>query len=74
MLLAIKEARKNLKSLSGGPFGACIVKGKKVLAVAQNTVLKSKDATCHAEINAIKLAPNWPSSRNWSIRTRFSRR
>lgn len=56
MLLAIKEARKNLKSLHGGPFGACIVKGKKVLAVARNTVLKNKDATCHAEISAIKLA------------------
>jgi tRNA(Arg) A34 adenosine deaminase TadA len=63
MLLAVKEARKNLKSLhgglprpGGGPFGDCIIKGKKVLAVARNTVLKNKDATCHAEISAIRIA------------------
>lgn len=55
MRLAIKEARKNLVSMHGGPFGACIVRGKKVLAVARNTVLKN-DATHHAEINAIRAA------------------
>ncbi len=55
MLLAIKEAGKNLKKMDGGPFGACIVKGDRVIAVARNTVLKS-DATCHAEMNAIRLA------------------
>jgi len=55
MRLAIKEAGKNLKKMDGGPFGACIVKGNKVLAVARNLVLK-KDATCHAEINAIRIA------------------
>ncbi|HOW43201.1 MAG TPA: nucleoside deaminase [Candidatus Omnitrophota bacterium] len=55
MLLAIKEARKNLKTMEGGPFGACIVKRGRVLAVARNTVLKN-DATCHAEINAIRKA------------------
>jgi len=55
MALAIKEAEKNLRSMEGGPFGACIVKGTKVLAVERNTVLKN-DATCHAEINAIRSA------------------
>lgn len=55
MRLAIKEARKNLKSISGGPFGACIARGNKVLAVARNTVLRH-DASCHAEINAIRIA------------------
>ncbi|MDD4879186.1 MAG: nucleoside deaminase [Candidatus Omnitrophica bacterium] len=55
MLLAIKEAGKNLKKMDGGPFGACIVKGKKVIAVSRNTVLKN-DATCHAEVNAIRIA------------------
>jgi len=53
MRLAIEEARKNIQTLDGGPFGACIVKSGKVLAVARNTVLK-KDATCHAEVNAIR--------------------
>jgi len=55
MSLAIKEAAKNFKSLTGGPFGACIVKNGKAIAVARNTVLKN-DATCHAEINAIRMA------------------
>lgn len=56
MRLAIKEARKNLKSCDGGPFGACIVRRGQVIAVARNTVLRDEDATCHAEINAIRLA------------------
>ena len=55
MRLAIKEARKNFKSFSGGPFGACIVKKRHLIAIARNTVLKN-DATCHAEINAIRKA------------------
>lgn len=55
MRLSIKEAARNLKKPDGGPFGACIVKGKKVLALARNKVLIS-DATAHAEINAIRAA------------------
>ena len=56
MFRAILEARKNLKKLDGGPFGACIVKGSKVLAASRNTVLKDKNPTSHAEVNAIKAA------------------
>lgn len=56
MRLALVEARKNLKTLAGGPFGACIVKGNKVVAVARNTVLSCQDPTNHAEINAIRIA------------------
>lgn len=55
MRLAVREARKNLRTGAGGPFGACIVKQDKVLAVSRNTVLK-EDATCHAEVNAIRAA------------------
>lgn len=55
MRLAVKEARKNFTTLSGGPFGACIVRKGRVIAVAGNTVLKS-DATAHAEMNAIRKA------------------
>jgi guanine deaminase len=55
MLLAIREAAKNLKKMDGGPFGACIVKNNRVLATARNQVLK-KDATCHAEVSAIRKA------------------
>lgn len=57
MKLAINEARINLKIFRGGPFGACIVKKGKILAVSRNTVLK-KDPTSHAEINAIRIASN----------------
>jgi len=55
MRLAIEEARRNLKTMDGGPFGACIVKNGQILVVARNTVLKN-DATSHAEINAIRMA------------------
>ena len=55
MLIALREAGKNLRRMDGGPFGACIVKGSKVIGIGRNTVLK-KDATCHAEINAIRQA------------------
>ncbi|MBN1914050.1 MAG: nucleoside deaminase [Candidatus Omnitrophica bacterium] len=55
MRLAILEAKKNLKVATGGPFGACIVRQGRIIALARNTVLKH-DATCHAEINAIRIA------------------
>lgn len=55
MRRAISEARKNLVRPRGGPFGACLVRDGRVLAVARNTVLDG-DATCHAEVNAIRKA------------------
>ncbi len=55
MKLAVKEARKNIKTMEGGPFGACIVKNGRVISLARNTVLKS-DACAHAEVNAIRKA------------------
>jgi len=55
MTRAIREARRNLVRPDGGPFGACIVKDGIVVAVARNTVL-AHDATCHAEVNAIRKA------------------
>ncbi len=56
MRLAIETARAHLAALEGGPFGACLVRGDEVLAVAHNTVLKDLDPTCHAEMKAIRLA------------------
>jgi len=38
------------------PLGPALVRGDEVLAVAHNTVLQEQDPTCHAEINAIRLA------------------
>jgi len=65
MQLAICEAKKNLSTPFGGPFGACIVKGNKVITVARNTVLKN-DASCHAEVNAIRLASKKLKTHNLS--------
>ncbi|MFI4938064.1 MAG: nucleoside deaminase [Candidatus Berkiellales bacterium] len=56
MQLAIQSARLGVKENHGGPFGACIVKDNRVIAVAHNTVIKDGDPTCHAEINSIRLA------------------
>lgn len=56
MELGIKQALKTSKEGIGGPFGACIVKGGKVVSVASNSVLKDNDPTAHAEVNAIRLA------------------
>ena len=56
MSLALKRALQSIRKKEGGPFGACIVKNNKAIAITHNTVLKSKNATCHAEINAIRLA------------------
>jgi len=53
-----KAIMKALEGMTKGnsPFGSCIVKGGTVVAVAHNTVLTKKDATNHAEINAIREA------------------
>ena len=56
MQTAIDSARDGIERLEGGPFGAVIVRNGKVIATAHNTVLKDQDATCHAEINAIRAA------------------
>jgi guanine deaminase len=56
MRRALDEARAHLPAMAGGPFGACLVRGDEVLAVAHNTVLKDQDPTCHAETTAIRLA------------------
>ena len=58
MKAAIEEANKNMSNnfYDGGPFGAVIVKDGKIISRAHNTVLKSKDATAHAEVNAIREA------------------
>jgi len=36
MKLAVAEARKNIRFMTGGPFGACIVRNGKVIAVARD--------------------------------------
>lgn len=54
--VAARQAGKTMRRGHGGPFGAVIARGDRVVAIASNTVLKDSDATCHAEINAIRAA------------------
>lgn len=55
---AIEESKINFKNnyKNGGPFGAVIVKDEKIISTGHNTVIETKDATAHAEINAIRKA------------------
>ncbi|MCX8195217.1 MAG: nucleoside deaminase [Candidatus Micrarchaeota archaeon] len=55
MRLAIGAALKGIKS-GGAPFGACIVKGGRAVAIAHNSVWQKSDITAHAEIEAIRQA------------------
>lgn len=56
MRAAIAAVDEALPRAEGGPFGACIVYGDALVSTAHNTVLRDRDATCHAEINAIRQA------------------
>lgn len=55
---AIEESKANHSNhyKNGGPFGATIVKDGKIISTGHNTVIETKDATAHAEINAIREA------------------
>ena len=56
MKIAYKEATIGMLANDGGPFGAVLVKNNKIIAIAHNEVLKTKDVTAHAEVNAIRKA------------------
>lgn len=56
MRLGIDEARRTMHQNIGGPFGAVVVKGEEIIAVASNRVLAENDPTAHAEVTAIREA------------------
>ena len=56
MVRAIELSVENVRSGSGGPFGAVIVKDGKVIAEAANRVTATTDPTAHAEVLAIRQA------------------
>jgi tRNA(Arg) A34 adenosine deaminase TadA len=56
MRAAIEAGRESVSRSLGGPFGACLVRDGRILAVAGNQVLGDKDPTAHAEVNAIRKA------------------
>lgn len=54
---AIEQARQTMNQGIGGPFGAAVIdENGNILAVSSNSVLKDKDPTAHAEVNAIRAA------------------
>ena len=55
MRQAIQSAREGIQS-GQTPFGACIVRGGKVVSCEHNGVWKGTDITAHAEIRAIRRA------------------
>lgn len=56
MKVATKLSEHNLKTKTGGPFGACIVKDGRIIGKGSNRVLKDNDPTAHAEVVAIRKA------------------
>jgi len=56
MQKAIKLSLDGMNSDDGGPFGAVIVKGDKIIAQGNNRVTSENDPTMHAEIVAIRRA------------------
>ncbi len=56
MKRAIALALENVRSGSGGPFAAVIVKGNRIIAEGANRVTRSNDPTAHAEVVAIREA------------------
>lgn len=54
--VAIDLAREGMNDNLGGPFGAIVVKDRKIIGRGQNRVTSSHDPTAHAEVNAIRDA------------------
>ena len=53
---AARLAQKNVCSRRGGPFGAVLVQGERLVARGANRVAARHDPTAHAEIEAIRRA------------------
>jgi guanine deaminase len=56
MRRAISLALENIRSGSGGPFAAVIVKDGRIIAEGTNRVTSTNDPTAHAEVVAIREA------------------
>ncbi len=53
---AIRLSLSSVRRSKGGPFGAVVVKGNKVVGRGSNKVTSTNDPTAHAEITAIRGA------------------
>lgn len=56
MKRAIELSKNNVSSMTGGPFGAVIVKNGQIIGEGVNCVTTHKDPTAHAEVEAIRQA------------------
>lgn len=56
MKLAVEAAHYGSSCNFGGPFGCAIIRDRKIVAISHNTVLLDRNPTCHAEVNAIRVA------------------
>lgn len=57
MAMALKQMRQaGVIDKTGGPFGAVVVLDGKILATAGNSVMRDKDPSAHAEVNAMREA------------------
>ncbi len=56
MRAAISLAEKGMKTNSGGPFGAVVVKDGEIIAEGYNRVTSDNDPTAHAEVIVIREA------------------
>lgn len=56
MIEAAKLSLQGMRRGDGGPFGALIARGGKIVGRGNNKVIKSKDPTAHAEVVAIRAA------------------
>jgi tRNA(Arg) A34 adenosine deaminase TadA len=54
--LALEEGVRGARGGHGGPFGAVVVQGDRVVAAACNEVTSRNDPTAHAEMQAIRAA------------------
>ena len=53
---AIRLSKKGMTDEHGGPFGAVVVKGGKIVGSGFNEVTSTNDPTAHAEVMAIRDA------------------
>jgi guanine deaminase len=53
---AIRLSVRNMRKNAGGPFGAVVVRGDRIVGRGWNQVTSSNDPTAHAEVVAIRDA------------------
>jgi guanine deaminase len=56
MVEAAKRSLRGMRKGEGGPFGAVIARGGKIIARGNNRVIAALDPTAHAEVVAIRAA------------------